>query len=238
MVKNKEITVVIPSFNETENLSILIKRIYKEFPSVKIVIVDDSSPGENKKLRGIVRDQKTIILISRSKKSGRGSAVLLGFREALKDKDTKYMFEMDSDLAHNPIEMTRFLRKLGDDNFDVIIGSRYLSGGKVDMSKNRIILSIIINKFLKILLGVKISDYTGGFRLYNRDAVKFLTDSKLKSTGFITLSEIVYKLNRKGFKIGEVPITVRNRKHGKSSVDVREYVKSLFFVLKMRFKSE
>lgn len=236
MLKSKDIAVIIPSYNEAKNLSILIKRICKEQADVKIVIVDDSSPDENKKLRGIIRDQKTITLISRLKKSGRGSAVLDGFIEALKDKNTKYMFEMDSDLAHNPEEMVRFLRKIGNENFDLIIGSRYLPGGKlIDMSKNRIILSGITNKFLRIWLGVKISDYTSGFRLYSRNAVKFLTDSKLKSTGFITLSEIVYKLNRRGFKIGEVPIAVHNRKHGKSNVDVKEYINSLFFVLRMRF---
>ena len=236
MLKSKDIAVIIPSYNEARNLSILIKKICKELLGVNIVIVDDSTPSENQKLKGIVKDQKTITLISRLKKSGRGSAVLDGFTEALKDKNTKYMFEMDSDLAHNPEEMVRFLRKIGDENFDLIIGSRYLPGGKViNIPRNRVILSKIINKFLRILLGVKISDYTGGFRLYSRDAVKFLTNSKLKSTGFITLSEIVYKLNQRGFKIGEVPITVHNRKHGKSNVNVREYINSLFFVLKMRF---
>ena len=144
-----DIAVVIPSYNEVKNVSILIKGIDRELPGTKIVIVDDSLPEENEKLKGILKDKRNVILISRLKKGGRGSAVLDGFRVALKDKSIRYIFEMDSDLAHDPKEMKRFIQKKDEGKYDLIIGSRYLPGGKIiNIAPNRTIMSRVINKFL------------------------------------------------------------------------------------------
>lgn len=234
-MKNKNIAVVIPSYNEVKNISILMKGVYKWLPDAKIIIVDDSSIDENKKLIGITKNKKDIILISRLKKLGRGSAVIEGFREALKNKSIEYVFEMDSDLAHDPQEFSRFIDKLSSKKYDLIIGSRYLPGGRIkNIAKNRTILSRVINIFLRYWLGIHVSDFTSGFRLYSRDAVKYLTQTKIKAKGFITLSEVLYKLYKKGFNIGEVPITWNFRKYGKSNVNSAELFNSLYFVLKMR----
>ncbi len=234
-MKNKNIAIVIPSYNEVKNISILMKGIYKFLPDSKIIIVDDSSFDENQKLKKMVKVKKEVILISRLKKSGRGSAVIEGFRQALKDKNIEYIFEMDSDLAHDPEEFARFIKKLSEKNYDLIIGSRYLPGGRIkNIAKNRTILSRVINVFLRYWLGIHVSDFTSGFRLYSRDAVKYLTQTKIKAKGFITLSEILYKLYKKGLDIGEVPITWNFRKYGKSNVNSSELFNSLYFVLKMR----
>ena len=234
-MKNKNIAIVIPSYNEVKNISILMKGIYKFLPDSKIIIVDDSSFDENQKLKKMVKVKKEVILISRLKKSGRGSAVIEGFREALKDKNIEYIFEMDSDLAHDPEEFARFIKKLSEKNYDLIIGSRYLPGGRIkNIAKNRTILSRVINVFLRYWLGIHVSDFTSGFRLYSRDAVKYLTQTRIKAKGFITLSEVLYKLYKKGFDIGEVPITWNFRKYGKSNVNSSELFNSLYFVLKMR----
>ena len=234
-MKNKNIVIVIPSYNEVKNISILIKGIYKFLPDSKIIIVDDSSFDENQKLKKMVKVKKEVILISRLKKSGRGSAVIEGFREALKDKNIEYIFEMDSDLAHDPEEFARFIKKLSEKNYDLIIGSRYLPGGRIkNIAKNRTILSRVINVFLRYWLGIHVSDFTSGFRLYSRNAVKYLTQTKIEAKGFITLSEVLYKLYQKGFDIGEVPITWNFRKYGKSNVNSSELLTSLYFVLKMR----
>jgi len=234
-MKNKNIAIVIPSYNEVKNISILMKGIYKFLPDSKIIVVDDSSFDENEKLRKMVKNKKEVILISRLKKAGRGSAVIEGFREALKDKNIEYIFEMDSDLAHDPEEFARFIKKLSEKNYDLIIGSRYLPGGRIkNIAKNRTILSRVINVFLRYWLGIHVSDFTSGFRLYSRDAVKYLTQTKIKAKGFITLSEVLYKLYKKGFDIGEVPITWNFRKYGKSNVNSSELFTSLYFVLKMR----
>ena len=234
MKNNSDISIVNPSYNEVQSIAVLLKGIDIQLPGAKIIIVDDSLPAENAKLKKIVGSRKDIILISRLKKAGRGSAVMDGFRQALKDKKMRYVFEMDSDLAHDPKEFKRFLQKR-DDSTGLIIGSRYLPGGKIiNIAPNRTIMSRVINKFLYYWLGMRLTDHTSGFRLYNRKAVEFLTNAKIESKGFIALSETAYKLHLGGFKIREVPITWNYRIYGKSNVSLRELFNSLTFVIKMR----
>ncbi len=238
MLKANNIAIVTPSYNEVENISILIKRIRGILPSTKIIIVDDSNIQVNKKIKKIVSMDKQIVLISRYKKLGRGTAIIKGFKEAFKDSKIEYVFEMDSDLAHDPKELNRFFKKNKNQDYDLVIGSRYLSGGKIkNIAKNRTVPSKIINIFLRIWLNIDVSDFTSGFRLYSRRAVKILTSSKLKSKGFITLSETLYKIKHANLRIGEVPITWNYRIHGKSNVDLNEIIVSLYFVIKMRLVS-
>lgn len=238
MKKNKfYFAIIIPSYNESKNLQILLKQIDQALSAPKIIVVDDSSRQENKKINKIVKNKKNIILISRLKKSGRGSAVLEGFNQALKDKRINYFFEMDSDLAHNPKEFTRFIKKVNEYPYDLVIGSRYKPGGKiVHIEFYRTIMSRVINIFLYLWLGIHISDHTSGFRLYNRKSVKYLLSTNIESKGFITLSEIAYKLYKAGFLIAEVPITWNYRKFGKSNVNYFELLNSLSFIIKMRLK--
>lgn len=238
MKNYKNIAVITPSYREDKNIEILLEQINIYLHGAKVFIVDDSNIHDNKKIAKIVARYKNAILISRFKKMGRGSAIITGFREALKDKGLSYFFEMDSDLAHSPKEFDRYLLKLREKKYDLIIGSRYLKGAKtLGISFKRKILSVLVNRFLYFWLNVKISDFTGGFRFYSRQSVVYLTNIELKAKGFITLSEIVYRLNRKGFLIGEVPITINNvRRFGVSTVNSNELISSLAFVLKMRSK--
>ena len=227
--------VVLPSYNEVKNVSILVRRIRKALLSSTIIIVDDSPIEENAKLKKATEKYENVKLISRLKKKGRGSAVLEGFREGLRDKSIKYFFEMDSDLAQDPRQFKRFIKKMFEKNADLIIGSRYISGGKiVDVSIPRVILSKIINKFLNIWLGLRLTDFTDGFRLYKRHAVELISNETIESTGFITLSETIYKLSKKGIKIEEVPVTIYDRKHGISTRNLKELLVSFLFIVKMR----
>lgn len=229
----KKIAIITPSYREFKTIPVLIKKIRKIIPYSEIIIVDDSPRDENSKLKALFKKEKRVQVISRFKKLGRGSAVLRGFKKAFKNKAIEYFFEMDSDLAHDPFQIPQFLKKI--EGLDVVVGSRYVRGGQVfEVSTVRVILSNMINKFLRIWLLVKISDFTGGFRLYNRRAVEFLLNCNLESSGFITLSETIYKLNRKKYKIGEVPVTITEREYSKSNVNLRELLYSLFFVLKIR----
>lgn len=238
-MKKLNINIIIPSYNESRNISMVIQGIRRELPNSKIIFVDDSSELENKKINKIIKKFKNIDLISRGKKLGRGSAVIEGFRFGLKYKNAQYFFEMDSDLAHEPKQFKRFIKKILEKNVDLVIGSRYMQGGKIiNVSIVRKILSRIINRFLYLMLGIKLTDYTDGFRLYKRNAVEFIVKSKIKSTGFITLSEIVYKLNRNGFKIDEVPVSIYKRKHGKSTMGISELTRSLIFILRMKVEEE
>lgn len=234
---NNTIAVVIPTYKELDNVSLVVQKIMYAVPECIIILVDDSPLLESEKLKKMIQSRRNVVLIQRGKKLGRGSAVLEGFRQSMKDNAIRYVFEMDSDLAHDPDEMKKFLEKNKNEQYDLIIGSRYLSGGKtVAMPRDRIILSKIINTFLNIWLGMKLTDYTGGFRLYSRRAVELLLQSKLKSTGFITLSEMAYTLHRNGMRIGEVPISVYGRQTGKSTVNTRLLLSSLLFVIKMRLQ--
>ncbi|MEK7160180.1 MAG: glycosyltransferase [Patescibacteria group bacterium] len=238
MKSNKNISIVIPSYNEVNNLHILIKRIHEYLPDSMIIIVDDSSISENQKLKEIIKNKKNIFLISRFKKMGRGSAVFEGFKKALRNKDTQYVFEMDSDLAHDPKEFKRFLNEISVYPYDLVIGSRYKSGGKiVNITSNRTIMSRLINYFLYFWLNIKISDYTSGFRLYSKNGVKFIIKNKLNAKGFIALSETAYMLYKNGYSISEVPITWNHRRFGKSNVNIKELLSSLIFILKLRIIS-
>lgn len=235
----ENITIVTPSYREFKNIPVLIKKIRKILPESKILIVDDSPKDENLMLKILLKREKNIKLVSRLKKLGRGSAVLAGFKEAFRNKEIKYFFEIDSDLAHNPGEIPRFLNRIMTGKYDVVIGSRYIEGGKtINIVLNRIILSRAINLFLRFWLNIKLSDFTGGFRMYNRKSIEFLCKSEIRSNGFITLSETLFLLNRKGFKIAEVPVTVSIKKEGKSNVNLKELLVSLFFVIKMKTKED
>src|SRR3989338_2529069 len=125
---DKKIAIVTPSYREFKNIPVLIKKIRKILPESEIVIVDDSPKNENSKLNVSLKG-KNVKAMSRFKKLGRGSAVLAGLKEAFKNKTIEYFFEMDSDLAHDPSQMPRFLNKIMRGKYDVVIGSRYVMGG-------------------------------------------------------------------------------------------------------------
>lgn len=232
--------VVIPSFNETKNISLLTEKIFIFLPKAKIIIVDDSKAENNLKLKKLLHSNpnlknKGIVLISRLKKMGRGSAIIAGFREMLKVKNINYFFEMDADLAHDPKDFYKFLKAIKHKNVDLIIGSRYLENSRIiKWPLKRLILSKIINFFLNIWLGLRLSDYTNGFRLYNRKSVKFLTSIKLKEKGFIALSEIAFKLKKNNFNIAEVPINFTDRTYGKSSADIKEFISALIGIFRIK----
>ncbi len=239
MVKLKNISLIIPAYNESKNIPLVVKGIRKEFPNSRIIVVDDSPEPESKKTSDALRGFRNLDVISRKKKLGRGSAVLEGFKYGLKYKNTKYFYEIDADFSHDTTHLTRFLDKIQKEKFGMVIGSRYTKGGKtVNVSRKRKVLSKIINKFLFVMLDVRLSDYTSGYRLYDRKAVEYLTSVKMKSAGFITLSEITYRLNKKGFKFGEVPVTISTRKYGKSTMGISELTVSLSFILKMKIEEE
>lgn len=232
-------SVIIPSFNEAKNVQLLIKKIYRYLPDAIVVVVDDSNHIENDRLKKNLKlENKSVMVISRYKKLGRGGAVLDGMREILKDKSIKYFFEMDADLAHDPKDFQKFLTSMISNKADLVIGSRYLSKSKIiKWPLKRLILSKIINFFINIWLGIKLSDYTNGFRLYNRKAVEFLTKVNLKEKGFIALSEIAYRLQTNNFRISEVPIVFTDRTYGKSSANFKEFIASLIGIIRIKITS-
>lgn len=224
-MNNLGIAVIIPAYNEQKNLRILLKDIGLYLPHAHIVIVDDSPSGHG--------EFPGVILIARGHKMGRGSAVIRGLAEALTHKEIQYCFEMDADLAHSPKEFERFLAVRHE--ADMVIGSRYLASSRiVKWPLRRLVQSKLINAFLNMWLGLHLTDYTNGFRLYSRKAAEFLLGARLHETGFIALSEIAYKLKRNGFRIAEVPISFQDRKHGASNANFKELLRSLMGAIRIR----
>ena len=227
------ICIIIPSLNEDKNLEILTKRIWRIYPQAKIIIVDDSSPFENAKLKKIFKDYKQLEIISRYQKMGRGSAVISGLKKGLQDKKSSLFFEMDADLAHDPNEIPQFIARAV--NCDMVVGSRYLDKSRIiKWPLYRLVQSRVINFILRFWLGLNLTDYTNGFRMYSRKAVEFLVKTPLKEKGFIALSEIAYRLKQEGFKFGEVPISFTDREYGKSNADAKELLRSLVGAIRIR----
>jgi len=232
---DNKLAVILPAYNESKNLRILLRKINKVVPHAHIFVVDDSSPPENsKELTSMFSNVK---VLTRQKKLGRGSAVLDGFAHALKNKSLEYFVEMDTDLSHNPLQIPLLYQTLIDNKAQIAIGSRYLQESKiVKWPVGRIIASKIINFNLSLWLGVKLHDFTNGYRMYKRSAVTELVKEGLREKGFIALSESAYILNRKGYKIIEVPITFVDRIYGNSTVDARELSNSLVGAFRIRFR--
>ncbi|OGH02451.1 MAG: hypothetical protein A2798_02220 [Candidatus Levybacteria bacterium RIFCSPHIGHO2_01_FULL_37_17] len=234
MKKMINFAVIIPSYNEHKSLNVLLKKIRIKYNN-PVYVIDDSLSPQKEQIKALQKKFSKVYVTSRNFKKGRGSAVLVGFKKAVKNLNNDYLLEMDSDLAHDPYEIQRFLSKADEGSYDLIIGSRYFPGGKIkNIEKERTILSRLINYFLKIWLGINVTDFTSGFRLYSRKAIEIVLSNKIQSKGFITLSETLYIIHRNKLSIGEVPITWNYRRFGKSNVNSRELLISLYFVLKMK----
>ncbi len=232
---DNNIAIIIPSYNDAENIPLVVKGIRSVTPRAKIIIVDDSNEQQKKKLRSFAKKQKGLKVVEREGKGGRGSAVLDGFREALLDKSTEYVFEMDADTSHDAKDLTKFLKN--KKSADLIIGSRYIKGSKiVNWPKKRLFMSKLINSaLLNLLFRLGIHDYTNGYRMYDRKSAEYLLSITLHETGFLLLSETAYKLKRAGFTMSEVPITFTDRKYGVSSVHIKDIFIALYSAFKIRF---
>ena len=230
----KTIGIVIPAYNEKENIIKLIRAIRKKINCI-IIIVDDSTNLETQKI--ISKNKiKNLKYFNRGKKSGRGSAVLFGFRKLIQiKKNIHCLIEMDADLSHCPNELLRNIKFFFKNSSDLLIGSRYINGSQIlNWPFSRRILSKLSNVLAKFLLGVPVNDYTNGFRFYSRRAAKTII-SKCNATGggFIILSEIILILWLKGFRIAEIKSIFRNRTRGESTVNFMLICESLFGLVKL-----
>ncbi len=236
----KTIGIVIPAYNEKENILKLIKGIRKYLNCI-ILIVDDSKDKDIKKIL-LKNNIKNFNYFNRGKKSGRGSAVIFGFKKLIKKQKISCLIEMDADLSHSPTELRRNISFFYKNSLDLLIGSRYLNESKIiNWPLSRRVLSKLSNILARTLLGVPIKDYTNGYRFYSKNAARTVI-KKCNSTGggFIILSEIILVLWKKGYKISEIRSIFRNRIRGESSVNIKLIFESLvglfrLFLLKKFF---
>ncbi len=224
--------IVIPTYNEKKNIKILIIKILKIFNNIEIIIVDDSPQQE---IKTILAEFNTITYIHREKKLGRGSAVLKGMNYALEKKDFTHLIEMDADLSHNPEEIEKNLNFILENNIDLLISSRYLKESKIiNWPLKRKVLSFFANLLAKLFLKVPVKDYTNGFRIYSKSAVKHVVKKCGQvGDGFIILSEILVQLYYNKFKVSERPTIFVDRVMGNSNVTFKEILNSLLGLLKV-----
>lgn len=232
-----KISIIIPTYNEKDNIIKLVKKIYSVVVESKldynIIVVDDGSPDGTADVANKLDKKYNVVVINRGAKLGYGSAIVEGFRKAL-DFDSDYIFTMDSDLSHNPkylLEMIPWLNK-----FDVVIGSRKIVGGKiVGWNLWRHMCSWGGNIFARFVLGLKIKDVTTGYRGYNSKVIKSLDLGGIKSDGYSFLEELVYLIQKKGYSFKEVPIVFVDRKLGKSKLSKTELIKFFVTIVRLRF---
>lgn len=235
--KRDDISIVIPSYNEDKNIFELIRGIRSFYPEFFITVVDDSDQTLSKQLKqSLEKKFSHVFVLSRSKKLGRGSAVLDGMRYVLKHTSCTHIIEMDADLSHDPSQLYRLLD--ASKRYECVIGSRYLPQSSIpEWPLRRRILSKIINRILRTILGIPVSDFTNGYRCYSRNAARSLLSADLKETGFIALSEWLYVLHNAGISIGEVPITFTDRKYGRSNAGLEEHLNAIRGVIRLRLRS-
>ncbi|MBC8263563.1 MAG: polyprenol monophosphomannose synthase [Anaerolineales bacterium] len=226
--------IVIPTYNERDNLRPLVEELQRLPRRFLVVIVDDNSPdGTGQLADELAQQMPDVRVVHRVGKGGRGSACIAGFKYALQDTEAPLIMEMDADFSHHPRDVPELLDKARE--VDVVIGSRYQRGSQiVDWGLGRRIFSRLANLFARTMLGVPIRDYTNGFRCYRRAALEALDLDSIQTTGYIVLSETALLLHRAGARFAEIPITFVNRKRGKSNTTLSEIMNAFTAVWNLR----
>jgi len=229
--------VIIPTYNEIENIKAIIEAVLAAVENINILIVDDNSPdGTAATVEEIMKSNDKIHLLKRPGKMGLGTAYCDGFRYCL-DKNFEAIFEMDADFSHDPAELPNFLETIKEN--DLVIGSRYIKGGGVvNWPKRRILLSYGASIYTRIITGIPIKDTTGGFKCFRAESLRKLDLSQVKSNGYGFQIELNYKLWKKGARIKEIPITFTDRRSGTSKMNKNIIWEAVFLVWKLRFSAK
>jgi dolichol-phosphate mannosyltransferase len=230
-----KLAIVVPTYNEALNLPLLVPRVLAAAPEADIFIVDDGSPdGTGEVAEGLARDHRgRVHVLHRPQKAGRGGAVLAGLISAREAGNYEWFGEMDADLSHQPEELGRLLDAC--EGADMVVGSRYIPRGRIDgWPWTRKVWSRVSNRLIKMVLGVPMTDFTNGYRLYSRRAVDHLASRRLRETGYISLSEWAFAIHRIGMPIHEVPTRFINRRFGNSNMSANEAIGAVRGLIRMR----
>ena len=212
--------LIIPTFNESENIKILVPRIFKYIADTAVLVVDDGSPDRTAEVvKGLQNNFPELYLEQRGKKSGLGSAYRFGFRWGL-EHDFEELIEMDADMSHRVRDLMKMIeRKELEPSVGLVIGSRWVKGGStVNWPKRREVLSRAANLYVRLMLGMGINDSTAGFRIYSSDLLRKIPLETIKSEGYSFQIEMTRAAIRSGARIVEAPITFRERESGVSKM--------------------
>jgi len=229
---------VVPTYNERENVTPLVRELLDQGPALDVWVADDGSPdGTGDAVRALMAEfPGRVDLLDRKEKGGRGSAVIAAFKKGLADpRGYEVLFEMDADFSHHPREIPKFLEKL--ESCDMVIGSRYVPGGGTsEWGWTRPALSWLANKYVKLVAGVPIRDSTSGYRAYRRRVLEETDFDRIRVKGYAVHGEMAYQAWIHGFRLGEVPIHFRNRRRDASKLTVQEIYMALANFALLRFR--
>ncbi|CEN43349.1 Undecaprenyl-phosphate mannosyltransferase [Capnocytophaga canis] len=231
--------VIIPTYNEIENIEAIIKAVFDQSGKFHILIVDDNSPdGTSQKVRKLQQIfSERLFLEVRTEKKGLGTAYIHGFKWALR-RNYDYIFEMDADFSHNPADLLRLYTECTQNGSDVAIGSRYVKGvNVVNWPLSRILLSYGASLYVKIITGMKIHDPTAGFVCYSRKVIESIDLDGIEFVGYAFQIEMKYKTYIKKFKISEVPIIFTDRVRGKSKMNGNIIKEAIWGVIAMKLRN-
>jgi len=229
--------IIIPTYNEKENIENIIRAVFSQKKSFDILVVDDSSPdGTANIVKSLLKDfPERLFLEIRKEKNGLGAAYIHGFKWALKRK-YNYIIEMDADFSHDPKDLVRLYNACAKDGADLSIGSRYSKGvNVVNWPMKRVLLSYFASKYVKLVTGLPINDSTAGFVCYKRRVLETIKLDKIKFVGYAFQIEMKFKAWKHGFNIKEVSVIFTDRTLGESKMSKTIITEAVFGIIKMRF---
>jgi dolichol-phosphate mannosyltransferase len=229
--------VIVPTYNERENVARIIESVLGQDPRLSVLIVDDGSPdGTGAIVDAIAATNDRVNALHREKKMGLGTAYLAGFKWALA-RDFAYVFEMDADFSHDPAHLPEFLRAIVD--ADVVLGSRYRNGKVtvVNWPMSRLMLSYAANIYARTVTGLQLYDATGGFKCFRRKVLETIDLDDVRSNGYAFQIEVSFRAWKKGFRINEIPIVFTDRTEGESKMSKRIVREAIWMVWRLRWWS-
>jgi dolichol-phosphate mannosyltransferase len=235
----KDAIVIIPTYNEIENIEALIRAVFFQSPDIHILIIDDNSPDLTALKVKELQDEYTgrLYLISRNSKQGLGTAYIYGFKWCLA-RTYKYIFEMDADFSHDPNDLPKLYDACASGGADMAIGSRYVTGvNVVNWPMGRVLMSYLASKYVRVITGMKINDTTAGFVCYKRETLEALDLNNIKFIGYAFQIEMKFKTYLKKLKIVEVPVIFTDRTKGESKLSKGIISEAIFGVISMKLRS-
>jgi len=227
--------VIVPTYNERDNIPKIVPRILAEDPRLEVLVVDDNSPdGTGQLADQLAAADSRVHVLHRPGKAGLGRAYLAGFGWAL-ERDYAYIFEMDADFSHDPAHLTEFLHAIKD--ADMVLGSRYREGRVtvVNWPMTRLLLSYGANIYARVVTGMNLGDATGGFKCFRRKVLEAIPLDQVRSNGYAFQIEMSYRAWKRGFKIAEIPIVFNDRLEGESKMSKRIVREAVWMVWRLRW---
>ena len=228
--------VVIPTYNERVNLSLIVPQILHQDPRIDVLVVDDNSPdGTGRLADELAAADSRVHVLHRPAKAGLGKAYIAGFRWAL-ERDYEFIIEMDADFSHDPKYLTDLLRAI--EGADLVIGSRYRTGVNViNWPISRLLLSLGANQYARWVTGLPLSDSTGGFKCFRRKVLASIDLERVRSNGYSFQIEMSFRAWKKGFRLKEVPIVFTDRVEGQSKMNKRIVREAIWMVWWLRLQA-